>query len=149
VERYLEGLLEKGEERKRLTEQLMVLTSETLETIAEYAELEDCVSVAGTEYHVMEIDSNIGTWRTVVAVDGDGYLYVFNDRVAPGANFYLHGDFQAELQNAYRELWLRTANHLPEIAMAFEVEAAKAAADMRTIFEKLKTWCDSVGDTRG
>lgn len=139
AKRNLEDLLQSGQERTRLTEQLQTIVSDVLDEIADSAEVGDEIALRGYRLRVADLESNIGSWRTVVLEDNEGYrTTVFNDNIQPGSNFYLHNDFQADFLNASRGQWLFVANNLPRIIESFAVENEKVIDALRGAFEKLR-----------
>ena len=141
AKRNLEDLLRSGRERKRLTKQLMVIVAEALDEIAEQVEEGAEVTVEDVVYTRRTLSSNIGSWETIVASFADGDC-VFNENIDPDDDFYLHNDFNCHLWNASRELWLVTANNLPEIAGAFVVENEKVSHALREAFAKLRSMAE-------
>lgn len=148
VARYLDDLIKKGEERKRLTSQLQTVVSTVLDGIAETLPTGTTVDVAGVGIlKVTDLYSNIGTWRTIVCKTEDmpSYVvsYVFSDSNSPGSTFFLHRDLTCELSNAPRNVWVAVANALPQIIEAFNAEADKIIMDLRGAFENLKKLAES------
>ncbi len=136
----LNELYRTGQERVRLTEQLQTIVSDVLDEIADSAEVGDEIALRGYRLRVADLESNIGSWRTVVLEDNEGYrTTVFNDNIQPGSNFYLHNDFQADFLNASRGQWLFVANNLPRIIESFAVENEKVIDALRGAFEKLRS----------
>jgi len=139
----LNELYRTGQERVRLTEQLQTIVSDVLDEIADSAEVGDEIALRGYRLRVADLESNIGSWRTVVLEDNEGYrTTVFNDNIQPGSNFYLHNDFQAEFLNASRGQWLFVANNLPRIIESFAVENEKVIDALRGAFEKLRSMAE-------
>ncbi len=136
----LEKLIRSGQERVRLTEQLQELVCEAVYEIAEAVSVGTKVTVAGETFAVLEFCSNIGcTTQFCLIKDADfGYAVIFDDGREPGARFYLHGDFDCQLENASREDFLHVANNLPEIIAAFQANQEKINASLREAFERLK-----------
>lgn len=141
AKRNLEDLLRSGRERKRLTKQLMVIVAEALDEIAEQVEEGAEVTVGDVVYTRRTLSSNIGSWEAITAFE-QGQRCVFSDGVDPDDDFYLHNDFDCHLWNAGRELWLVTANNLPEIAGAFVVENEKVSHALREAFAKLRSMAE-------
>lgn len=137
----LNELYRTGQERKRLTRQLMVIVTQALDEIAEQVEEGAEVTVEDVVYTRRTLSSNIGSWETIVASFADGDC-VFNQNIDPDDDFYLHNDFNCHLWNASRELWLVTANNLPEIAGAFVVENEKVIHALREAFAKLRSMAE-------
>jgi hypothetical protein len=137
----LNELYRTGQERKRLTRQLMVIVTEALDEIAEQVEEGAEVTVEDVVYTRRTLSSNIGSWETIVASFAEGDC-VFNENIDPDDDFYLHNDFNCHLWNASRELWLVTANNLPEIAGAFVVENEKVSHALREAFAKLRSMAE-------
>jgi len=137
----LNELYRTGQERKRLTRQLMVIVAEALDEMAEQAEEGAEVAVEDVVYTRRTLSSNIGSWETIVVRGADGDC-VFNENIDPDDDFYLHNDFNCHLWNASRELWLVTANNLPEIAGAFVVENEKVSHALREAFAKLRSMAE-------
>jgi hypothetical protein len=63
----LNELYRTGQERKRLTRQLMVIVTEALDEIAEQVEEGAEVTVEDVVYTRRTLSSNIGSWETIVA----------------------------------------------------------------------------------
>lgn len=137
----LNELYRTGQERKRLTKQLMVIVAEALDEIAEQVEEGAEVTVGDVVYTRRTLSSNIGSWEAITAFE-QGQRCVFSDGVDPDDDFYLHNDFDCHLWNAGRELWLVTANNLPEIAGAFVVENEKVSHALREAFAKLRSMAE-------
>lgn len=137
----LNELYRTGQERKRLTRQLMVIVTEALDEIAEQAEEGTEVTVGDVVYTRRTLNSNIGSWEAIVVRGAEGD-YVFNENVDPDDDFYLHNDFNCHLWNASRELWLVTANNLPEIAGAFAADNEKVSHALREAFAKLRSMAE-------
>jgi len=139
---YTKELLKKGEERKRLTEQLQELLLNVAGKIADSVPLGTEVEVAGVRYRTHRYSSNIGSFRTVVVVDPgsveDFPLYRAIDTAAPGSEYYLHRDFGRVVRVATRDEFLHFANHLPEIVRTFEAKEDAVIAELRSAFEKLR-----------
>ncbi len=143
AKRNLEDLLKSGQGRTRLTKQLQLIVGETLGEIADSMEVGDEIALRGYRLRVADLESNIGSWRTVVLEDNEGYrTTVFNDNIQPGSNFYLHNDFQAEFLNASRGQWLFVANNLPRIIELFAVENEKVIDALRGAFAKLRSMAE-------
>ncbi len=144
AKRNLEDLLQSGQERTRLTEQLQIIIRETLDEIADSMTVGDEIALKGYRLRVADLESNIGSWRTVVLEDNEGYrTTVFNDNIQPGANFYLHNDFQAEFLNASRGQWLFVANNLPRIIKLFALENEKVTSVLREAFDRLRAMAEA------
>jgi len=137
---YTQKLLEKGEERRRLTEQLQELASRVAEEIATSVPEGTEVEVNGRNYRAKTLRSNIGSYTTLVAVNKQGWDEgLITDRREPGQQGYLHGDFYACYTVAGKEVFLHFVNNLPEIVRAFEAEEDRIIAALREAFEKLRT----------
>lgn len=146
AKRNLEELLQSGQERKRLTEQLQIIMSDVLDEIADIIEVGDEIALKGHRLRVADLESNIGSWRTVVLEYSDeyhDYCYVFSSDIRPGASFYLHGDFRAGFTNATREGWLFVANNLPRIIELFGVENEKIVKALREAFSRLRAMAEA------
>lgn len=140
AKRNLEDLLQSGQERTRLTKQLQIIVSDVLDEITDSTEVGDEIALKGYRLRVADLESNIGSWRTVVLEDNEGYrTTVFNDNIQPGSNFYLHNDFQAEFLNASRGQWLFVANNLPRIIELFAIENENVIDALRGAFAKLRS----------
>lgn len=142
--RNLNLLLKSGQERKRLTEQLQEIVSDVLDEIAEHLDEGDEAVLGNRLYEVVDLESNIGTWRTVIlrdkSVEAFGYGFAaFHPTVSPGGRFHLHGDINANFATVGREDWLFTANNLPQIIAAFQAETNTAIEALRASFERMKT----------
>jgi hypothetical protein len=137
----LNELYRTGQERKRLTRQLMVIVTEALDEIAEQVEEGAEVTVEDVVYTRRTLNTNIGSWEAIVVRGAEGDC-VFNENIDPDDDFYLHNDFNCHLWNASRELWLVTANNLPEIAGAFVVENEKVSHALREAFAKLRSMAE-------
>ena len=152
---YTKELLKKGEERKRLTEQLQELLLNVAGKIADSVPLGTEVEVAGVRYRTHRYSSNIGSFRTVVVVDPNServdddfrsgpewenipLKFRAIDNEPPGSEYYLHGDFGRVVRVATRDEFLHFANHLPEIIRAFEAKEDAVIAELRSAFEKLR-----------
>ena len=139
---YTKELLKKGEERKRLTEQLQELLLNVAGKIADSVPLGTEVEVAGVRYRTHRYSSNIGSFRTVVVVDQESCegFPVFRaiDNEPPGSEYYLHRDYGRIVHVATRDEFLHFANHLPEIVRAFEAKEDAVIAELRSTFEKLR-----------
>lgn len=139
---YTKELLKKGEERKRLTEQLQEMLLKVAEDIANSVPLGTEVEVDGVIYRTHCYNSNIGSFRTVVVVDQESCedFPVFRaiDNEPPGSEYYLHRDYGRIVHVAAREEFLHFANHLPEIVRAFEAKEDAVIAELRSAFEKLR-----------
>ncbi len=135
---YTKELLKKGEERKRLTEQLQELLLNVAGKIADSVPLGTEVEVGGVCYRTHRYQSNLGSFRTVVIVDPETLCFRAIDDRSPGSEYYLHGDFGRVVRVATRDEFLHFANHLPEIIRAFEVKEDAVIAELRSAFEKLR-----------
>lgn len=140
--RYTENLIQKGNERKRLTKQLAQLVEKVADQIADSVPEGTIVTVDGKTLKTKVLRSNVGTMRTlgVEVFDHDTLAEeyrIFNDD-APGASYYLHNDFQVLVDNATRDEFLWFANHLPEIVSAFEAVEDDIIEALREGFEKLR-----------
>ena len=106
----------------------------------------DEIALKGYRLRVADLESNIGSWRTVVLEHPGEYgdeTYVFHEGIKPGASFYLHGDFHAGLTNANREDWLFVANNLPRIIELFAVENEKVTSVLREAFDRLRAMAEA------
>ncbi len=142
IQEYLNEVLQAGEERKRLTSQLIQLAGEVAETIA--ATLPDSdtvVTVQGYAYHIQEYKSNLDKYVTI-AVDN------LHDDRSPGAitskvttaggTFNLHRDLHAIVNVADRDEYLHFVNHLPAILEGFRANEQRAIKRLRDGFERLR-----------
>jgi len=164
--RYTEKLLEKGEERKRLTKQLAVLVGAVAEDIAKslpvgtrtYEDYEEkgIVQIGpGTKrppnlfLQVVEINSNIGTAKFLahVPIWGKPIPKVFVSDKEPGSHFFLDNDPRAKVYVASTEDYLRFANDLPQIAARFEKKADELSETLREAFDRLKEIASTEANT--
>lgn len=151
--RYTDGLIKKGEERKRLTKQLAKLVATVADQIAESVPEGTVVEVDGKELKVRTICSNLDCWGVLTVEDPseyndwDGSWRVFNDP-NPGASYYLHRDFNTPVENASRSEFLWFANNLPEIVAAFEAAEDKVIEALREGFERLRKLAEAHSPSR-
>lgn len=150
--RYTEKLLEKGEERKRLTKQLAVLVGTVANDIAQAlpvgtepkftlrgfsGPVEKVLYEKEAHWHglrIVKVESNIGE-KKFLALDGK---FVFVPDKEPGSSFCLDNDPRAKVRVASDEEYLRFANFIPEIASAFERKADELNKELREAFRRLK-----------
>jgi len=164
--RYTEKLLEKGAERTRLTKQLAALVGAVAEDIVQSFPEGMAISPRKEprflaqdskgnylfdllDLGIIEVDSNLGSkkflgfWcnfaKKVHEEDDDDWQpTVFLSDKEPGSKFFLHGDIKAPVRVASQEYYIQFANHLPEIAAAFERKADEMNKELRAAFDKLK-----------
>ncbi len=137
---YTENLMQKGEERKRLTSQLQTTLDQVGAQIAESVPTGTIASVGGWNYKAMCYRSNVGTMYAL-AVESDGDNWEWNALVSdapPGGSFWLHGDFGTSIPVATRDEFLHFATALPEVVKAFEAEEQGIIDSLRAAFENLR-----------
>jgi len=142
---YLDELAKKGQERRRLTEQLQDLLSSAARQIAASVPLGMEVKVTGLRYRTVRYRSNLGNWDSLAVVGQEGFeeRRVIDNGACPGGSFFLHGDFDCRIYIATREEFLHFANHLPEITCAYGVEETAVIAKLRTAFDRLREMAES------
>ncbi len=142
VSEYLNEVLAAGEERKRLTSQLIQLAGEVAETIA--ATLPDSdtvVTIGGYAYHVQEYKSNLDTYTTVAVddlSDSRSPRAITSKVSTAGGIFHLHRDINAMVAVADREEYLHFVNNLPAIMEGFRANEQRAIKRLRDGFERLR-----------
>ena len=146
--RHTEELLKKGEERKRMTEQLQEALTSVAVQIATSIPIGTRVEVAGRIYETFKRTSNLdydiylGIYEMTERGEAE-YPVAFDSYVSPGKSYYLHRDFNAQVTVADRDSWLHFANHLPEVLAAFEANEQDAIDALRSAFERLRTIAES------
>lgn len=140
MERYLakqqlSGLIQKTEERKRLTNQLAELVGSVADEISDSLEIGTSVNIPelGT-VSVVRVRANVGSAKFLSVLDR-GIITAVN---GPGESFYLYNDFNAEVNIANRQTYLAFANHLGEVIQSFEDVEDTALEELRKRFDKLK-----------
>ncbi len=161
--KYTEKLLEKGEERKRLTKQLAALVGAVAEDIAQslpegtkpsYEGKEDDSLFSGPWWagtlglKVVRIRSNISEANFLGHYDmfNDEKLTVFVSDREPGTRFFLDNDPRGKVYVASAGDYLNFANSLPEIVAGFEKKADELSQTLRKAFDDLKELAKTEGE---
>lgn len=143
---YANRLSKLSGERHRLTKQLQGMISEVAETICNAVGELKSVEVPGVgTLSIVEIKTNMG-WPWVLMIDGwdAGEPYgvveghVLNYVRQSDTDFYLYGDFHAQLHVATTDEYLAVANHLPEVIQAFEIDQENIIKKLQGAFERLR-----------
>lgn len=145
VTKYMESLWQKGEERQRLTSQLVQLVGAVANKVAATVPTGTRVDVPGVgTLEAVEYRSNVGNaYRLVLVDESEGFplQYAFETR-NPGDSYFLHGDFGCRIRVAEAGHYLAFANHLPQILAAFEAAEDNAIKALRAAFDKLREVAD-------
>jgi hypothetical protein len=153
--KYTEKLMEKGEERKRLTKQLAVLVGAVANDIAQslpegarhLLEKDQIVTIGPGKVRpsilnlkVIRIRSNIGETKFLanIPILEKEPPTVFVPDMEPGTRFFLDNDPRAKVYVASSEHYLKFANSIPEIVNGFEQTADQLSDTLRKAFDKLK-----------
>ena len=136
--------MKKGEERKRLTEQLQYALTRVGNKIAESVLIGTMVTVAGRTYETFRVKSNLDgeTFLGIHAITEWGetdYPVAFDSYVSPGEQYYLHNDFSANVTVADRADFLHFANNLTQVITAFEANEQNAIDALRSAFDRLRS----------
>ncbi len=143
VKQELNTLLAKGEERKRLTAQLIQVAGEVAEEIAAGLprDTNTVVVIGGYGYCLQEYRSNLDTYTTIAVDslhDGRSPGAITSKVSTPGGVIHLHGDIGAMVPVADREEYLHFCNNLLEIIEGFAANEEAAIKRLRLVFDRLR-----------
>lgn len=139
---YLDDILQKGEQRKRMTVQLQELCGGLADRVAGMLPQGAEIVVAGVRYKALEVRSNLDRASFIFALDqeeeGPPRKRAITNRGPMGEVFYLHGDFNCPVRVASRDEFLRFVNNLPGILGQWTQVQEQSIKALREGFEKLK-----------
>jgi hypothetical protein len=130
---YTKELLEKNNERKRLTNSLVAIVNEVAHDIA-YAVP---TGAASSPYEVIRIETVTGSEK-FLAIKVNGDHLVFSSQAEPESSFLCMNDIK--VGTVSREQYLTLANNLPEVIEAFSIHTDKGIHMVRRAFNHLKAY---------